>query len=81
MTLTVRLFARIRESLGQDTLVIILPDKATIADLRLELIKCFPELATLLAVSAIAINHDFADDARVLASHDEIAIIPPVSGG
>ncbi|MBY0514544.1 MAG: MoaD/ThiS family protein, partial [Gemmataceae bacterium] len=37
--------------------------------------------APLLAVCAVAVNHDFADDARALSPADEVAVIPPVSGG
>ena len=40
-----------------------------------------PALAGLLAKSALAVNHDFADDAQVLQPTDEVAVIPPVSGG
>ena len=41
-----------------------------------------PALAGLLAKSALAVNHDFAEDERVLlATGDEVAVIPPVSGG
>ena len=39
-------------------------------------------LPPLLAKSAVAVNQDFAEDApRVLSPQDEVAIIPPVSGG
>jgi molybdopterin converting factor small subunit len=52
-----------------------------VADLRATLARTQPALAKLLRVSAIAINHDFADDSRPLSPGDEVAIIPPVSGG
>ncbi len=58
-----------------------LPVGATVAALRLELARQIPALAPLLAKSAIAVNHDFAEDNRSILSGDEVAIIPPVSGG
>jgi len=81
MTLTVHLFARGRELVGADTVAAELPAAATVADLRRTLAARFPALAGLLARSAVAVNHDFAEDNRVLSPGDEVAVIPPVSGG
>jgi molybdopterin converting factor small subunit len=52
-----------------------------VGELRARLARDCPPLAELLAKSAVAVNHDFADDSRSLSPNDEIAIIPPVSGG
>jgi molybdopterin converting factor small subunit len=49
--------------------------------LRRALAERYPALAPLLERSAIAVNHDFADDSSILRESDEIAVIPPVSGG
>jgi molybdopterin converting factor subunit 1 len=81
MTLTVRLFARVRDLAGSDTVGVELPAAATVADLRRTLADRFPALGELLARSAVAVNHDFADDSRPLSAGDEVAVIPPVSGG
>ncbi|MBX9624775.1 MAG: molybdopterin converting factor subunit 1 [Gemmataceae bacterium] len=81
MTLSVRLFARGRELAGADAVAVALPAGATVADLRRALAERYPALAGLLAVSAIAVDHDFAEDARVILPADELAVIPPVSGG
>ena len=81
MTLTVLLFARLREIAGSDTVAVMLPAAATVADIRRALASAHPDLAGLLERCAVAVNHDFVDDARVLAPGDEVAVIPPVSGG
>jgi molybdopterin converting factor subunit 1 len=81
MTLTVLLFARLRDVTGAAAVPVALPPGGTVADLRRALAAARPELAGLLARSAVAVNHDFADDARALAPGDEVAVIPPVSGG
>lgn len=80
-TFTVLLFAAARDLAGADSASVELSPGATVAELRAELARRFPALAALLGRSAIAVNHDFAEDGRVLSSDDEVAIIPPVSGG
>ena len=81
MTVTVLFFAAARELAGAESLPVELPPRATVAALRAELARRMPSLAGLLAKSALAVNHDFAQDERVLLATDEVAVIPPVSGG
>ena len=81
MALTVLLFAAARDLAEADSIAIELPPGATAAALRAELARRVPALAGLLAKSALAVNHDFVEDERELSPTDELAIIPPVSGG
>jgi molybdopterin converting factor subunit 1 len=81
MTVTVHLFARARELAGSPAVALDLPAGATVADLRRALAESHPPLAPLLERSAVAVNHDFAEDSHPLAAADEVAVIPPVSGG
>ncbi|MBY0461457.1 MAG: MoaD/ThiS family protein [Gemmataceae bacterium] len=81
MTITVKLFAAMRDLTGTDAVEIDLPDGATIGDLRRELGKQLPLARTLLLNSAIAVNHTTAESEHVLTPDDECAVIPPVSGG
>ncbi len=81
MRLRVRLFARARDLAGADQVVVELPDGATVGDLRRALADRYPRLAELAAKSAAAVNAEFAEDGRVLAEEQEIALLPPVSGG
>jgi molybdopterin converting factor subunit 1 len=81
MTLTVLLFAKLRDAAGAEAATVTLPAGATVADLRRQLAATYPGVAGLLEQSAVAVNHDFADADRPLAAGDEVAIIPPVSGG
>jgi molybdopterin converting factor subunit 1 len=81
MTLTVKLFAAARDLAKADSVAIELPAGATVAHLRTELARRVPSLAALLAKSALAVNYDFAENEHGLASGDEVALIPPVSGG
>ncbi|HEY7311660.1 MAG TPA: MoaD/ThiS family protein [Gemmataceae bacterium] len=81
MILQVRLFARARDLAGADMVRVELSEAATVADLRRRLAADYPALAGLLARSALAVESDFAEDSRVLSANDEIALLPPVSGG
>ena len=76
MRVAVRLFAGLRERAGVGSLEVDLPDGATVADVwpRLELGE---EPSGLL----YALNRDYADRAAGLSEGDEVALIPPVSGG
>ena len=81
MTLTVQLFARARDLAGAATQNVELPTGATVGDLRRALAVAAPSLAPLLPRCAVAVNGDFAEDGRALAATDEVAVLPPVSGG
>jgi molybdopterin synthase sulfur carrier subunit len=63
---------------GKDTSIEI--RGTTVRELRRELGERFPELLDLRSLF-IAVNNDYADDDLVLKPTDEIALIPPVSGG
>jgi len=75
----VRAFGITRELLGGKETVIELNGK-TVGDLRGELASRYPELAGLSSLY-IAVNSDYASEDQVLNADDEIALIPPVSGG
>ncbi len=53
---------------------------SSIDQLKIELEKRYPELKQL-STYLIAVNNEYADEETVLHESDEIAIIPPVSGG
>jgi molybdopterin synthase catalytic subunit/molybdopterin converting factor small subunit len=72
----VRLFAALRERMGEGSLELDLPDGATVGDVwsRLELGDEPPGLL-------YARNRSYVDRAEALQAGDEVALIPPVSGG
>jgi molybdopterin converting factor subunit 1 len=81
MTVTVRLFAGLRERIGAETIAVELSDNATPADLQSVVSAQYPAVAGLIARSAVAVNGEYAASDRPLAPTDEVALIPPVSGG
>ena len=78
---TVRLFARFRELAGCNAIDLYVPPSATVGDIRQALARLWPDAGSLLAASAIAVNDDYAADDRVVGPSDDVALIPPVSGG
>jgi molybdopterin synthase catalytic subunit len=82
MTVSVRLFSLLRERAGSDRLELQLPDGATVAD-ALAALRCDPGLGELLARLPVqmAVNRDYAQPHTPLAADDELALIPPLSGG
>ena len=81
MQLQVKLFARARDLAGHDVVDVTVTDPATIADLRLALAERFPDLVPLISSLLVAVGTQYADDATILSSGDQIACFPPVSGG
>ena len=54
---------------------------ATLGSFKRDLMTQYPDLLGLKNVLSVAVNTEYADDFRVLKAGDEIAFIPPVSGG
>jgi MoaE-MoaD fusion protein len=82
MEVTVLLFAMLRERAGRDAIQLSLPEGATAAE-ALEALESEGELGTLVESLPIriAVNRDYADATTVLSPGDELALVPPVSGG
>jgi MoaE-MoaD fusion protein len=82
MIVCVRLYAVLRERAGSESIELELDDGATVADAMRALGRC-GELADLLARLPVqmAVNRDYATAATRLRADDELALIPPVSGG
>jgi len=74
VVVTVRLFAALRERAGSDRVQVELPEGARVADLLAAM-----DVAPRSCV--VAINREYADEASVVGPDDEVALVPPVSGG
>jgi MoaE-MoaD fusion protein len=78
----VRLFAMLRERAGRESIDVELDEGATVAD-ALDALSAEPGLGELLDRLPVrmAVNRDYASHETVLAADDELALVPPVSGG
>jgi len=81
MHIRVRLFASQRELVGARHVELDLPDGSTVADGWAGLVARFPVLAPGRDSVRFARNGDYTDLAQPLGDGDELAVIPPVSGG
>jgi MoaE-MoaD fusion protein len=82
MRLSVRLFAVLRERAGADAVEIVLGEGATAAD-ALAALRMDPRLGGVLErmPARLAVNREYVDPETRLAPDDELAAIPPISGG
>ena len=80
MTIKVLAFGIAKDIFGQSILNFELQGDNSVANLKAELEKQYPKLARL-ASYMVALNNEYALPGNTLKGSDEIAIIPPVSGG
>ena len=81
MRVTARLFARLRDIAGSSDVAVELPGGATAADLWSALVAEHAEFERYGGAVSIAVNEEYAKIDRVLDDGDDVAFLPPVSGG
>jgi molybdopterin synthase sulfur carrier subunit len=77
----VRLFAALREVVGQDALDLELEPGTTVEALWARLVEGNDRLDAYGKSINFAVNHDFVGRDTELSPDDEVAFLPPVSGG
>lgn len=80
MKIRVITFGIARDILGTGNLEITLPEGATVDTIQHYFRAQYPALSRLSSLM-IALNAEYADGATVVRENDEVALIPPVSGG
>lgn len=81
MRITVQCFARLRELVGRSEWRCDVTGPATIADVWTALVAAFPDAAAMTRSVSAARNAEFASMTTPVADGDEVAFLPPVSGG
>lgn len=81
MNITVHYFAGHRDITGCTQEMIVLPAGETVEALWTHLVARYPRLAGYSGRLLYAVNQEFSTLATELHDHDEVAFIPPVSGG
>ena len=81
MRITILVFAKLRDLVGAPRLVRDVPAGATVEDVWLALSGEFPAAAPYRASLSAAVNAAYAKFATPVAGGDEVAFLPPVSGG
>jgi len=81
MRVRVRLFAGLKELAGGPEVMVDLEEGATVKDLEDRLGREYPRLKPLLASLAFAVDEEYKARDHALRDDDEVALIPPISGG
>lgn len=78
--ISVLLFGIARDLTGQSTVSIPLGGEVSVGDLLSQLHQRYPALTGIRSL-LVAVNGEYAEVDQLLTNNDEVAIIPPVSGG
>ena len=81
MKIRVRLFASFREAAGSGTLAWDAPEGATVSEVVAALRETYPGLGPAAERALLAVNQEYVGGDLTLHDGDELALIPPVSGG
>lgn len=81
MQVKVLLFGQLRDAVGASEEVVRLSEGARAADLVAHYRQRFPSLEEICPRLALAINQEYAGRTTLLHGGDEVALLPPVSGG
>jgi molybdopterin converting factor subunit 1 len=81
MRITVKLFAILRDRAGTSELALDLPSGSATSVALESIATKLPAIRDLLPRAALAINREYAARDATLHHGDELALIPPVSGG
>jgi len=78
---SVRLFAGLHDLVGRREVELELVEGATIADLREQLVGQYPAVTPLMSTLVCAVNEEYVANEHRLSPGDQVALIPPISGG
>lgn len=81
MRVQVLFFGMLKDVAGRASEWIELPEDSTIADLLCHYEAQIPKFQSLLPSVALSVNQHYAGPGTVLGDNDEVALLPPVSGG
>lgn len=75
------MYGSVKDLLGTNRIELDWNDNMSVRDLRQKLYKLYPILSNVNAQFAISINRRAVDDTRLIRMADELAVLPPISGG
>src|ERR1700683_3168232 len=81
MRVRILFFGSLKDLAGKSSDGLELPDGALVRDVLSHYLALVPRMRELRASLAVAVNQEYAGAETVLSSDDEVALLPPVSGG
>ncbi len=79
--LKVRLFAILKDVVGEREITITVPSGVTVGYLNNEILRKYPQLRSFSNKFVTSVNYKVTNGDTIITSNDEIALLPPVSGG
>ena len=76
-----RLYGSVKDLLGANRIELDWNDNMSVGDLRQKLYNLYPILSKVNTQFAISINRRAVDDTKLIRMADELAVLPPISGG
>lgn len=80
MTLEIMAFGITKDIVGKTIINFEVPSGSSVKELKEKLVESYPRMQDLKSL-LIAVNEEYGDETHILSERDEIALIPPVSGG
>ncbi len=80
MQVNILAFGITKDILGKTLVNIDIPEGSSVKQLKEKLIVTYPKMEELTSL-LIAVNEEYGDELQIIQAGDEIALIPPVSGG
>ncbi len=81
MKIKVKFFASLRERVGVSEVDLECPDRSSVADLRVRLAERYRQPEAFASTLLVSVNWDPAGEGHLLREGDEVAFLPPMSGG
>jgi molybdopterin converting factor subunit 1 len=75
------LFASAREIVGREKVEMEFKEGVRLSDCKAALLNTFPSMGKIIEKCRYAVNMDIKNDEYILNEGDEVAVLPPVSGG
>ncbi len=79
--LSIKLFASLRQVMRSEEITVNIDNEITVSQMKKIVFETFPNLKKLNISFLVAVNHKYSTDSDVIGTKDEVALIPPVSGG
>ena len=80
MQIDILAFGITKDIVGGSSIQVQIPEGSSVKVLKEQLCEQFPAMQKLTSL-LIAVNEEYGDELQILAEKDEVALIPPVSGG
>ncbi len=81
ITISVLYFASAKDATGKRRESIKLPESTTIREVLLKISSTHPGIINILNTMQVAVNYKVVDVDAILKEADEVALLPPISGG